>query len=50
MTTKPVSKEQEEEFKRRLANRQPSNEARIVPRFSSKQFKAFIKATDEKCE
>ena len=48
MTTKTVSKEQEEEFKRRLANRQPSNnEAVELPHDT---LEAFLKSTDEKCE
>lgn len=50
MITKTVSKEQEEEFKRRLLNRTPSDIIRDCPKLSAKAVRAFIKATDEKCE
>lgn len=48
MTTKTVSKEQEEEFKRRLVNRQPSNDEAVE--LSEDTLAAFLKSTDEKCE
>jgi hypothetical protein len=56
MTTKTVSKEQEEEFRARLTKGNTISLSdferfwQSKPRFNPGEYEAFLNATDEKCE